>query len=53
MYLSQVNWGQLLWSSLPLLYFPAGAAALGFAIGRLIHGRPYIGRRGEADGMRR
>jgi hypothetical protein len=39
-----VDWGQIFWSSLPLLVVPLGAAVLGFAIGRLIRGRPYIGR---------
>lgn len=44
MHWSQVNWGQILYDNLPLLYIPAGAAVLGFTLGRLIRGRPYIGR---------
>jgi hypothetical protein len=39
------SWAHLLCSSLPLLYIPAGAAAVSFAVvGRLIGGRPSIGR---------
>lgn len=38
-----MNWGQIA-ALLPLLYIPAGAAVVGFGIGRLLRGRPYVGR---------
>lgn len=37
-------WGHIVVPLLPLLYLPVGAAAVGFALGRLIRGRPYVGR---------
>ncbi|MBB5427490.1 hypothetical protein HDG40_005669 [Paraburkholderia sp. JPY158] len=37
-------WAHIIRPLLPLLYLPVGAAAVGFVIGRLIRGRPYIGR---------
>jgi hypothetical protein len=37
-----MNWGQIT-TLLPLLYIPAGAAVIGFSIGRLLRGRPHLG----------
>lgn len=41
---SVVDWWQIIQSTLPVAGVLAGAAAVGFALGRLIRGRPYIGR---------
>jgi hypothetical protein len=39
-----VDWLQILSSSMPVLVVTVAAALVGFALGRLIRGRPYIGR---------
>lgn len=37
-------WWQFILHNLALLYIPAGAAVIGLVLGRVIRGRPYIGR---------
>ncbi len=46
MHWSQLDWGQILVENMPLLLVPVCAALLGLGIGRLVRGRPYIGRHG-------
>jgi hypothetical protein len=45
---SAVDWGPILLSSLPLLVVPLCAAVVGFALGRLIRGRPNFGAHVDA-----
>ncbi|NPT58112.1 hypothetical protein [Paraburkholderia elongata] len=39
-----VDWWQILSSAAPVLGVTVAAAIVGFGLGRLIRGRPYLGR---------
>lgn len=41
---SQVHWARIILETSPVALTIVGAAVVGFALGRLIRGRPYIGR---------